>query len=188
MLCERMEVQMELKGSKTEANLMAAFAGESQARNKYTFFAEKAKQDGYQQISDLFAETAHNERAHAELWFTKLQGGALKGTPENLAAAAEGERYEWTEMYAEFAETAKEEGFKDIAALFEMVGRIESAHERRFVKLLENIQQGKVFSGTENSVWICLNCGYIYTGKQPPQKCPVCGKPQAYFQLQVVDY
>ena len=179
---------MELKGSKTEANLMAAFAGESQARNKYTFYAERAKKDGYQQIGDIFTETADNEKAHAELWFQKLQGGAIKSTPENLAAAAEGERYEWVEMYADFAKTAKEEGFADIAALFELVAKIENAHERRFVKLLENIQQGKVFSGTENSVWICLNCGHIHTGKQPPQQCPVCGKPQAYFQLKVEDY
>lgn len=179
---------MELKGSKTEANLMAAFAGESQARNKYTFYAKQAKQDGYQQIGDLFTETANNECAHAKLWFQALQGGAIKSTPENLAAAAEGERYEWVEMYAGFAKTAKEEGFTDIARLFELVAKIESTHEKRFVKLLENIQQGKVFSGSENSVWICLNCGFIYTGKQPPQKCPVCGKPQAYFQLQVEDY
>lgn len=179
---------MELKGSKTEANLMAAFAGESQARNKYTFYAEQAKKDGYQQIGDIFTETANNERAHAELWFQKLQGGAIKSTPENLAAAAEGERYEWVEMYADFAKTAKEEGFADIAALFELVGKIENAHERRFVKLLENIQTGTVFSGTENSVWICLNCGHIYTGKKPPQQCPVCKKPQAYFQLKAEDY
>lgn len=179
---------MELKGSKTEANLMAAFAGESQARNKYTFYGEKAKQDGYEQIGNLFLETAENERAHARLWFERLQGGTLKSTPENLDAAAEGERYEWVTMYAEFAETAKEEGFNDIAALFELVGKIESEHERRFVKLQENIRGGKVFSGTENSVWICLNCGFIYTGKQPPAKCPVCSKPQAYFQLKVEAY
>lgn len=179
---------MELKGSKTEANLMAAFAGESQARNKYTFFAEKAKKEGYEQIGDIFLETANNEKAHAELWFEKLQGGTLKTTAENLGAAAEGERYEWVTMYAEFAQTAREEGFGDIATLFELVGKIESDHEQRFLKLQENIRQSRVFSGSDNSVWICLNCGHCYTGKQPPQKCPVCGKPQAYFQLQVEDY
>lgn len=179
---------MELKGSKTEANLMAAFAGESQARNKYTFYGEKAKQDGYEQIGNLFLETAENERAHAKLWFERLQGGTLKATPDNLGDAAEGERYEWVTMYADFAATAKEEGFNDIAALFELVGKIESEHERRFVKLQENIRGGKAFSATENSVWICLNCGFIYTGKQPPAKCPVCSKPQAYFQLKVEAY
>lgn len=179
---------MELTGSKTEANLMAAFAGESQARNKYTFYAAQAEKDGYKQISNVFTETANNERAHAQLWFTALQGGAIKSTPDNLAAAAEGERYEWTTMYAEFAKTAREEGFTDIARLFEQVGDIENAHERRFVKLLENIEQGTVFCGSETSVWICLNCGFVYSGKQPPQKCPVCGKPQAYFQLKVEDY
>ncbi len=179
---------MELKGSRTEANLLAAFAGESQARNRYTFYAEKAKKDGYQQIGDIFTETANNERAHAELWFDTLKGGQLEGTPDNLVEAAAGERYEWVEMYAEFAQTAKEEGFTDLARLFELVGRIESEHERRFVRLLENIQQGRVFSGNENSLWICLNCGFIYTGKQPPAKCPVCSKPQAYFQLKAENY
>ena len=179
---------MELKGSRTEANLMAAFAGESQARNKYTFYAAQAKQDGFEQIGRLFEETANNEKEHAEIWFRKLHGDSVSSTAENLVDAAAGEHYEWTEMYADFAATAREEGFTDLAALFELVGKIESAHEQRFRKLQDNIKTGKVFHREAKTVWICLNCGHIHTGEQPPQICPVCGKPRAYFQLHIADY
>lgn len=179
---------MEFKGSRTEANLMAAFAGESQARNKYTFYAAQAKKDGYIQIGQLFQETADNEKEHAEIWFKKLHGDAMPSTPEGLADAAAGEHYEWEEMYAEFAKVAKEEGFQDIAALFGLVAKIEKTHEERFLKLLSNIKDGKVFHREPQTIWVCLNCGHVHTGAEPPTICPVCKKPQAFFQMHVADY
>ena len=179
---------MEFKGSKTEANLMAAFAGESQARNKYTFHASQAKKDGYQQIGDIFTETANNEKEHAELWFKRLHENAIPATMDNLLDAAAGEHYEWVEMYAGFAQTARQEGFNDIAAAFELVAGIEKTHEQRFQKLADNIRDDKVFSRDENTLWICLNCGYIYKGAQPPAMCPTCKHPQSYFQIHLEDY
>ena len=177
---------MELKGSKTEQNLRDAFAGESQARNKYTYFASKAKKDGYVQISNLFLETADNEKEHAKIWF-KLLGG-IGTTAENLLAAAEGENYEWTDMYARFAKEAREEGFEDIAKLFEGVGAIEKEHEERYRKLLANVQGGLVFSKDGDMIWQCGNCGHIVVGKQAPEVCPVCAHPQAYFQVRAENY
>ena len=159
---------MELKGSKTEQNLMTAFAGESQARNKYTFFASQAKKDGYEQIAAIFQETADNEKEHAKLWFKLLNGGSIGSTEENLKAAAAGENYEWTDMYAEFAKTAKEEGFARIAYLFEEVGKIEKEHEERYLKLLENVKEGKVFEAGEVKIWKCRNCGHIVVGTSAP--------------------
>ncbi|NLK70747.1 MAG: rubrerythrin family protein [Clostridiales bacterium] len=180
---------MELKGSRTEANLMAAFAGESQARNKYTFYASKAKKEGYEQIAKLFLETADNEKEHAKIWFKLLQeGGEIASTSENLLDAAKGENYEWTEMYAEFAKVAKEEGFTKIAALFEAVAKIEKEHEERYRKLLANVEEGKVFSKDEETVWQCANCGHIHVGKNAPEKCPVCDHPKAYFQILAKNY
>ncbi|NLP26080.1 MAG: rubrerythrin family protein [Clostridiales bacterium] len=180
---------MELKGSKTEANLMAAFAGESQARNKYTFYASKAKKEGYEQIAKLFIETADNEKEHAKIWFKLLQdGGAIASTPENLLDAAQGENYEWTEMYAEFAKVAKEEGFTKIAFLFESVAKIEKEHEERYRKLLSNVEEDKVFSRDEETVWQCANCGHIHVGKDAPDMCPVCDHPKAYFQILAKNY
>lgn len=180
---------MELKGSKTEANLMAAFAGESQARNKYTFYASKAKKEGYEQIAKLFIETADNEKEHAKIWFKLLQdGGAIASTPENLLDAAQGENYEWTEMYAEFAKVAKEEGFTKIAFLFESVAKIEKEHEERYRKLLSNVEEGKVFSRDEETVWQCANCGHIHVGKDAIDMCPVCDHPRAYFQILAKNY
>ena len=179
---------MELKGSRTEENLRTAFSGESQARNRYTFYAAQAKKDGYEQIGDIFLETANNEREHAELWFKALNGGEMHFTPENLKLAAEGEHYEWAEMYADFAKTAREEGFNAIAAAFELVAKIEKAHEDRFLKLKQNIEDGKVFRREPQTVWICLNCGHIHVGETPPEMCPVCKKPKAFFQLHVEDY
>ena len=176
----------ELKGSKTEQNLWTAFAGESQARNKYTYFASKAKKDGYVQISKIFEETAANEKEHAEIWFKLLDG--IGSTPENLKAAAEGENYEWTDMYAGFAKEAKEEGFDEIAYLFEEVGKIEKEHEERYRKLLANIEEGLVFSRDGDMIWQCSNCGHIVVGKQAPEMCPVCAHPQAYFQLKAENY
>ena len=177
---------MELKGSKTEQNLRDAFAGESQARNKYTYFASKAKKDGYEQIASLFLETADNEKEHAKIWF-KLLGG-IGTTAENLLAAAEGENYEWTDMYARFAKEAREEGFEDIAQLFEGVGAIEKEHEERYRKLLANVQGGLVFSKDGDMIWQCRNCGHIVVGKQAPEVCPVCAHPQAYFQVKAENY
>ena len=177
---------MELKGSKTEQNLRDAFAGESQARNKYTYFASKAKKDGYEQIASLFLETADNEKEHAKIWF-KLLGG-IGTTAENLLAAAEGENYEWTDMYARFAKEAREEGFVDIAQLFEGVGAIEKEHEERYRKLLSNVQGGLVFSKDGDMIWQCRNCGHIVVGKQAPEVCPVCAHPQAYFQVKAENY
>ena len=177
---------MELKGSRTEANLAAAFAGESQARNKYTFYASQAKKEGYEQISNFFTETANNEKEHAKIWFKLLH--PIGSTEENLKDAAAGENYEWTEMYAEFAKVAREEGFTQIAAKFEMVGAIEKEHEERYLALMENIKQGKVFTRDGEQVWICRNCGHIHVGKNAPQICPVCDHPQAFFELKVKAY
>ena len=176
-----------LKGTKTEANLMAAFAGESMARNKYTYYASKAKKDGYQQIAALFEETANNEKEHAKIWFKLLHDG-IGDTIVNLEDAAAGENEEWTEMYARMAKEAEEEGFTDIAALFRMVGNVERHHEERYLKLLENIREGKVFKREEKAVWICRNCGHIVDAASAPQMCPVCAHPQAYFELRVVNY
>ena len=179
---------MELKGSKTEQNLMTAFAGESQARNKYTFFASQAKKDGYEQIAAIFQETADNEKEHAKLWFKLLNGGSIGSTEENLKAAAAGENYEWTDMYAEFAKTAKEEGFARIAYLFEEVGKIEKEHEERYLKLLENVKEGKVFEAGEVKIWKCRNCGHIVVGTKAPEVCPVCAHPKAYFEIKAENY
>ena len=177
---------MELKGSKTEQNLWTAFAGESQARNKYTYFASKAKKDGYVQISKIFEETAANEKEHAEIWF-KLLGG-IGTTAENLEAAAQGENYEWTDMYATMAKEAKEEGFDHIAFLFEEVAKIEKEHEERYRKLLANVEGGLVFSRDGDMIWQCSNCGHIHVGKQAPEVCPVCAHPRDYFQLKAENY
>ena len=177
---------MELKGSKTEANLMTAFSGESQARNKYTYFASKAKKEGYVQIAKLFEETANNEKEHAKIWFKLLDG--IGSTPENLEAAAQGENYEWTDMYKTFAEEAREEGFDHIAYLFENVGKIEKEHEERYRALLANVKNGEVFKKGSIVVWECSNCGHIVIGEQAPQMCPVCAHPQAYFQIKAKNY
>ena len=179
---------MELKGSKTEQNLMTAFAGESQARNKYTYFASKAKKDGYVQIAKIFEETANNEKEHAKLWFKLLCGGEIPDTAENLAAAAEGENYEWTDMYKEFAAVAKEEGFDRIAYLFSAVGEIEKAHEERYRKLLANVKDGLVFSKAGDTIWECANCGHICVGKKAPEVCPVCAHPKSFFAVRAENY
>lgn len=178
----------ELKGSKTEANLQAAFAGESQARNKYTYYASKAKKDGFNQIAAIFEETASNEKEHAKMWFKLLHGGAVPGTIENLKDAAAGENYEWTDMYATFAKEAREEGFIEIANAFEMVGAIEKEHEERYLKLLANVEGGLVFSKDGDVMWQCMNCGHITFGKDAPKVCPVCDHPQAYFQVKAENY
>lgn len=172
---------MNLKGSKTEANLMTAFAGESQARNKYTYFASKARKDGFVQIANLFEETANNEKEHAKIWFKLLDG--IGSTAENLKAAAAGENYEWTDMYATFAKEAKEEGFDQIAFLFESVGKIEKHHEERYLDLLKNVEENKVFEKDGKVYWKCNNCGHIHEGTEAPGVCPVCNHPQAYFEL-----
>ena len=179
---------MELKGSKTEKNLMEAFAGESQARNKYTYYASKAKKDGYEQIAAIFEETAINEKEHAKIWFKLLHDGEIPSTEENLADAASGENYEWTDMYDEFAKTAKEEGFDRIAYLFEAVGKIEKEHEERFKKLLDNVENGLVFSKDGDRIWKCRNCGHIVIGKSAPEICPVCSHPKAYFEIKAENY
>jgi rubrerythrin len=179
---------MEFKGSKTEANLQTAFAGESQARNKYTYFASQARKEGYEQIAGIFEETADNEKEHAKLWFKYLQGGEIKSTSDNLKAAADGENYEWTDMYATFAKIAHEEGFEEIAYKFEMVAKIEKTHEERYRKLLDNVKGGVVFIGKDVSVWKCRNCGHIVIGKYAPLKCPVCGHPQSFFELKATNY
>ncbi|MBP3708060.1 MAG: rubrerythrin family protein [Clostridia bacterium] len=179
---------MELKGSKTEANLMAAFAGESQARNKYTYYASKAKKEGYEQIAAIFTETADNEKEHAKMWFKLLHDGQVPTTIDNLKDAAAGENYEWTDMYAEFAKTAKEEGFNRIAYLFEEVGKIEKEHEERYLKLLENVEDGLVFSKDGDKIWKCRNCGHICIGKEAPAVCPVCEHPQSYFEIKAENY
>ena len=179
---------MELKGSRTEANLMAAFAGESQARNKYTYYASKAKKDGFVQIAELFEETANNEKEHAKIWFKLLHGGSIADTAVNLADAAAGENYEWTEMYAEFAKVAKEEGFDHIAFLFEEVAKIEKSHEERYRKLLSNVEGGVVFSKDGDVMWECSNCGHLVFGKKAPEMCPVCAHPQSYFKERATNY
>ena len=178
----------ELKGTKTEQNLMDAFAGESQARNKYTYYASKAKKDGYQQIAAIFEETDANEKEHAKIWIKYLKGGSVPATTENLKDAAEGENFEWTEMYAQFAKEAREEGFDEIAAKFEAVGQIEKEHEERYRKLLANVNGAKVFSKDGDMVWICRNCGHIHVGKAAPELCPVCAHPQSYFEVRATNY
>lgn len=178
---------MNLKGTKTEQNLLAAFAGESQARNKYTYYASKARKEGYTQIAALFEETANNEKEHAKIWF-KLVTGGIGTTEENLKDAAAGENYEWTDMYAGFAKEAKEEGFDHIAHLFEEVAKIEKEHEERYLKLLSNVEKSEVFKKEGEQQWICRNCGYIYTGEEAPQVCPVCAHPQAYFEVRATNY
>lgn len=177
----------ELKGSKTEANLMTAFAGESQARNKYTYYASKAKKDGYVQIAAIFEETANNEKEHAKMWFKLLHGG-IGDTVDNLKDAAAGENYEWTDMYAGFAKTAREEGFDHIADLFEGVAKIEKEHEERYLKLVKNLEEGLVFSRDGDVIWQCANCGHIVIGKKAHEVCPVCAHPQAYFQIKAENY
>lgn len=177
---------MEIKGTKTEQNLKTAFSGESEARNKYTFFASQAKKDGYEQIGQIFELTAGNEKEHAKIWF-KLLGG-LGSTEENLQSAADGEHYEWTEMYANFAKEAKEEGFTQIAALFSMVADIEKEHDERYQKLLSNIKDGKVFKRDAKTVWICRNCGHVYIGAEPPEVCPVCAHPKKFFEIKAENY
>ena len=179
---------MELKGSKTEQNLMTAFAGESQARNKYTYFASKAKKDGYEQIAAIFEETANNEKEHAKLWFKELNGGEIPSTLDNLNQAADGENYEWTDMYDEFAKTAKEEGFTRIAYLFEEVAKIEKEHEARYRKLIENIEGDLVFSKEGDTIWKCRNCGHIVIGKKAPEVCPVCNHPKSFFEVKNENY
>ncbi len=176
---------MELKGSRTEQNLMTAFAGESQARNKYTYYASEAKKAGYTLIADIFEETAGNEKEHAKIWFKLLHDGKVPDTATNLLDAASGENYEWTEMYAEFAKTAKEEGFDHIAYLFEAVGNIEKEHEERYRAILEQLNTDTIFISEEVQIWICTNCGHIHTGKKAPEMCPVCQHPKAYFQKKV---
>lgn len=178
---------MNLKGSKTEANLMTAFSGESEARNKYTFYASKAKKDGYVQIANIFQETADNEKEHAKIWFKLLHDG-MPDTLTNLKDAAAGENYEWTDMYATFAKEAREEGFDEIAFLFESVARIEKEHEERYLKLLENVKGGLVFSKDEDKIWKCSNCGHIVVGKEAPEVCPVCSHPRAYFEIKAENY
>lgn len=181
-------IMKELKGTKTERNLQEAFAGESQARNKYTYYASKARKEGYEQIAALFEETAQNEKEHAKMWFKYLQGGAIKDTLENLKDAAAGENYEWTDMYDRMAKEADEEGFAEIAAAMRGVGAIEKHHEERYRKLLQNIEDGVVFSRDGDCIWQCRNCGHIVVGKQAPELCPVCKHPQAYFELKAENY
>lgn len=179
---------MDLKGTKTEKNLKEAFAGESQARNKYTYYAAKAKKDGYVQISKFFEETANNEKEHAKIWFKLLNGGSIPSTIENLKDAANGENFEWTDMYAKFAKEAREEGFDDIALLFENVAKIEKDHEERYKKLLENIKNGEVFKKAQPVVWECANCGYSYIGEEAFDLCPVCAHPQSFFMVKAENY
>ncbi|MBR6980320.1 MAG: rubrerythrin family protein [Prevotella sp.] len=178
----------ELKGTKTERNLQEAFAGESQARNKYTYWASKAKKDGYQQIAAIFEETANNEKEHAKMWFKLLEGGGIKSTVENLKAAADGENFEWTDMYERMAKEAEEEGFLDIAEKFRGVAAIEKHHEERYRKLLQNIEDKVVFSREGDSIWQCRNCGHIVIGKDAPEVCPVCDHPQSFFELAAQNY
>ena len=179
---------MELKGSKTEMNLKEAFAGESQARNKYTYFASKARKDGYEQIAAIFEETAGNEKEHAKMWFKYLEGGEIKSTLENLEAAANGENYEWTDMYDRMAREADDEGFTEIARKFRMVGAIEKAHEETYKKLIENVEGELVFSSEEDTIWICRNCGHIVIGKKAPEVCPVCNHPKSFFERKADNY
>ena len=176
------------KGTKTEENLMKAFAGECQAVVSYGFYAKKARKDGYQQMAAIFEETANNEREHASMWYKELHGGAVGDTPTNLELAAEGENYEWTDMYVEFAKVAREEGFEELAKKFEGVGAIEKTHEERYRKLLSNINEHKVFSRDGDAIWVCRNCGHVVIGKDAPEVCPVCNHPQAYYELQAHNY
>ncbi|UKK72969.1 rubrerythrin family protein [Segatella bryantii] len=178
----------ELKGTKTEKNLLEAFAGESQARNKYTYFASKAKKDGYEQIAAIFEETATNEKEHAKLWFKYLEGGAIRDTMSNLKTAAEGENYEWTDMYDRMAKEAEEEGFTEIASKFRLVAAIEKHHEERYKKLLQNIEEGIVFSRDDDRIWKCRNCGHIVIGKKAPEVCPTCNHPKSYFEISAENY
>ena len=178
----------DLKGTKTEKNLQEAFAGESMARNKYSYWASKAKKDGYQQIAAIFEETAANEKEHAKMWFKLLEGGQIKSTEENLTAAAEGENFEWTNMYERMAKEAEEEGFAEIAEKFRGVAAIEKAHEERYLKLLENVKEGLVFSRDEDKIWQCRNCGHIVIGKLAPEECPICNHPQSYFEIKAENY
>ena len=177
-----------LKGTKTLENLQTAFAGESQARNKYTYYASKAKKDGYEQIAAIFEETANNEKEHAKMWFKEMHNGEVPDTIQNLKDAADGENFEWTDMYKEFAETAEKEGFKQIAAKFRMVGEIEKHHEERYRALVKNIEEGLVFSKDGDRVWICRNCGHVVIGKKAPLVCPVCAHPQSYFEVKAENY
>lgn len=179
---------MNLKGSRTEANLYAAFAGESQARNKYTYYAEQAKRDGYEQIAGIFRETADNEEQHAKIWFKLINGGNIPETKANLQDGINGENYEWTEMYDGFAKTAREEGFNEIAFLFESVAKIEKEHEERYKALLSNIESSTVFKKDEEVIWICRNCGHIHVGKEAPGVCPTCTHPQSYFEIRKCNY
>lgn len=179
---------MQLKGSRTEANLLAAFAGESQARNKYTYYASKAKKEGYEQIAAIFMETAENEKEHAKMWFKYLHDGAVPDTMTNLEDAAGGENFEWTEMYADFAKVAREEGFVEIAKAMELVGAIEKEHEERYRKLIQNLKEDVVFKAGEDTVWCCRNCGHVHIGKQAPNLCPACRHPQAYFERKANNY
>ena len=183
-----MEKLTKYAGTQTEKNLEAAFAGESQARNKYTYFASVAKKQGFEQIADLFLKTADNEKEHAKMWFKLLQGGQIKSTAENLKDAAAGENYEWTDMYAGFAKVAKEEGFDRIAYLFEEVGKIEKEHEARYLKLLDNVENELVFSKDGEKIWKCRNCGHICIGKEAPKVCPVCEHPQSFFEIKAENY
>ncbi|HJE38886.1 MAG: rubrerythrin family protein [Candidatus Amulumruptor caecigallinarius] len=178
----------DLKGTKTEKNLWEAFAGESQARNKYSYYASKARKDGYEQIAAIFEETAHNEKEHAKLWFKLLHGGDIAGTMENLADAAAGENYEWTDMYDRMAAEAEEEGFAHIAAKFRQVAAIERLHEERYRRLLANIEEGIVFSREDDRIWICRNCGHVVIGQKAPKACPVCAHPQSFFEIEAKNY
>ena len=178
----------DLKGTKTEANLMAAFAGESQSRNKYDFYSSQAKKDGYVQFANIFAETALNEKEHAKIWFKILHGGSVPSTIENLKDAAAGENFEWTEMYPTFAKEAKEEGFDEIANLFSMVAEIEKHHDERYQKLSANLDEDIVYKRDVEVAWICTNCGHVHFGKEAPKECPVCAHPQKYFKIQIQDY
>ena len=178
----------DLKGTKTEANLMTAFAGESQARNKYTYYASKAKKEGYEQVAAIFEETAGNEKEHAKMWFKLLCGGEIPDTVTNLTDAANGENYEWTDMYEAFASDAKEEGFDEIARLFKAVGAIEKEHEARYRTLLDNIKNERVFNKEESTIWVCRNCGHAHVGKTAPKVCPTCNHPQSYFEIKSSNY
>ena len=179
---------MELKGSRTEQNLMAAFAGESEARNKYTYYASKAKKDGYEQIAFIFEETANNESEHAKIWYKLLNGGSIDSTPNNLLTSADSEHYEWTDMYSEFAEVAREEGFDQIADLFLGVGRIEKEHEKRYRKLLKNIDDKLVFNSESDTIWICRNCGHVHIGDKSPEVCPICSHSKSFFERKADNY
>lgn len=179
---------MELKGSKTEANLWEAFAGESKARNKYTFYASQAKKDGYEQIAGIFEETANNEKEHAKLWFKFLSGGGIKPTADNLKDAAAGEHYEWTDMYKHMAETAEEEGFTEIARTMRLIAEVEKTHEERYAKLIGSVEDNLVFQCKEDTVWVCRNCGYVFVGKVAPKVCPACKHPQSYFERKAENY